>query len=105
VRRAAAHGCVFTDDSGIEEERAGGGPGPTGWRTGSGSGQKLSIRVLSADGATMLDETPVFTQTKYSNIKFDFTPPVSLLDKLDDKLDFSRTPANEEKQNEGGTSP
>jgi hypothetical protein len=50
-------------------------------------------------------DQPLFTQTKYSNIKFDFTPPVSLLDKLDDKLDFSRTPANEEKQDEGGASP
>jgi hypothetical protein len=29
VRRAAAQGCCFPDDSGIEEEQACGGPGPT----------------------------------------------------------------------------
>ena len=30
MRSAAAPGCGLPDDSGIEEERAGGGPGPTG---------------------------------------------------------------------------
>jgi hypothetical protein len=32
---AAAQGCGFPDDSGIEEDRAGGGSGSTGWRTGT----------------------------------------------------------------------
>jgi hypothetical protein len=30
VRRSAAQGCGMPDDSGIEEERTGGGPGSTG---------------------------------------------------------------------------
>jgi hypothetical protein len=41
--RAAARGCCFPDDSEIEEERAGGGAGPTGWR--SGAEDRVRIRA------------------------------------------------------------